>query len=107
MDVVQGGNRPLRPERYKARILYIWGMPVAARREHPPSPLGAGSPSRSCAQPSVRGPMYRRGAVALPPQVTSRQITLVRSSRDSLYGAETVLTVTAPPRALPPPAAKE
>jgi len=93
MDVLQGGNRPRRPRRYKARILYFWDMPVAATARTSSVALGR-RVAFAVLWRSYQSAARCTGVVLLrfPHQVTSRQITLVRSSQDFLYGAETVLT---------------
>ena len=75
----------MQPGRYKSRILRFWGMPVAANGEIVLAVLWRSpqSAARFTGVLLLRFPAKSTGC---------RQITLVRSSRDSLYGAETALT---------------
>jgi hypothetical protein len=85
MDVLQGGNRPLRPGRYKPRILRFRDMTVAANGENVLAVLWRSPESAARCTCVV--------LLCFPAKSTGfRQITLVRSSLDSLCRAETALT---------------
>ena len=75
----------MRPGRYKPRILPFRGMTVAANGENVLAVLWR--------SPDSAARCTRVVLLCFPAKSTgSRQITLVRSSLDSLCGAETALT---------------
>ena len=94
MDVLQRGNRLLRPGRYRPRILRLWDMTVAASGENVLRRPRATEDPRGLVR-SPQSAARSTGVVLLrfPAKSTGcRQITLVRSSPGSLYGGETALT---------------